>query len=79
MDDRKDIIGKFLFGGTVSGVVEDDETCVVLLKDKSQEVKGETTQSVSMGNNKLFEMSRHRSFQKGLKTLPFPIDSRSNV
>lgn len=49
MDDRKDVISEFLFGGTVSCIVEDDETCLVFLKNKSEEVERKRKRNDTIG------------------------------
>jgi len=53
VDDRKDVITELLLGRNVRVIIEDDDASSIFLKDKSEEVKGETTQSVFMGNKQV--------------------------
>jgi len=50
-----------------------------LFADALDKLKGESTQSVTMGNHDFCDASFANSFQKFDKTGPFPVETASNV
>jgi hypothetical protein len=61
VDDGHEILGQLLFCGTYV-VILDHECSLVLSTDPLDELEGESTESVLVGNHNLFDISSHDVF-----------------
>jgi len=78
MDDGEKIGGKFGLRA-VNSVVENQDFSTVELDHVLKQLKSKSAESIATGNNKRELIAAHKSFQYGLQSFSFEIESRADV
>ena len=66
-------------GSSLLDVVENHEADAALPQHVLDEVKGDSTEPITVGNNNFFEFSAHRPVQNGDETPALEVDTRRNI
>jgi hypothetical protein len=78
LDDGKQVVGELLFSSRIFSEVHLDPS-IKLSACPLEELKGEATQSVALGNHDLAHMSLEDTREELLKTWPLEVDPAADV
>lgn len=79
MNDREKVLAEFLLGRERSSSAHDHESATGLLYQVLDEVEGEATEPVAVGDHKLSYVSRKAESKNGTQAGSLPIKSRTDV